>query len=89
MTASVHKYSTLIYEMMARLGIEPGAGVLPQMSLRYAVALRRCKTCRSKKTCQDWLDYGPAMINFAPDFCPNADILFDLQDDQIGPRWFN
>ena len=29
MTAPVHEYSTHIYEMMARLGIEPGAGVLP------------------------------------------------------------
>jgi Family of unknown function (DUF6455) len=89
MTASVHKYSTQIYEMMARLGIEPGAGVLPQMSLRYATALRRCEACRFKKACQDWLDYAPAMVNFAPDFCANADILFDLQYDQTGPRWFN
>jgi hypothetical protein len=83
------KYSIQIYEMMARLGIEPGAGVLPQMSLRYATALRRCETCRSKKACQDWLDYAPAMVNFAPEFCANADILFDLQYDQTGPRWFN
>ena len=60
-----------IYEMMARLGIEPAAGVLPQLSLRYATALRQ-------------LDYAPAMVNFAPDFCRNADILFDLQFDEIG-----
>jgi hypothetical protein len=26
------------------------------------------------------------MVNFAPDFCMNADILFDLQCDQPGPR---
>jgi len=25
------------------------------------------------------------MVNFAPDFCMNADILFDLQYDQAGP----
>ena len=78
--------STHLDEMMARLGIEPR--VLPQMSLRYAVALRRCEACRSKKACQDWLDYAPAMVNFAPDFCANADTLFDLQYDQTG-RWFN
>jgi Family of unknown function (DUF6455) len=89
MTAPVPEYSTHIYEMMARLGIEPGAGVLPQLSLRYATAVRRCENCRSKKACRDWLDYTPAMINFAPDFCSNADVLFDLQCDQTGPRRIN
>jgi len=56
--------STHLYEMMARLGTE--SRVLPQRSLRYAAALRRCEACRSKKACQDWLDYAPAMVNFAP-----------------------
>ena len=86
MTAPVPEYSTHVYEMMTRLGIEPGAGVLPQLSLRYATAVRRCENCRFKKACQDWLDNAPAMVNFAPDFCVNADILFDLQYDQAGPR---
>jgi Family of unknown function (DUF6455) len=86
MQAPLREYSTHIYEMMARLGIEPGAGALPQLSLPYATALRRCEDCRSKKACQDWLDYAPAMVNFAPEFCMNADILFELQYDQAGPR---
>jgi hypothetical protein len=85
MRAPVPEYSMHIYEMMARLGIEPGAGVLPQLSLRYATALRRCENCR----CQDWLDYAPAMVNFAPDFCMNADILFELQYDQPWLRRVN
>jgi hypothetical protein len=89
MTAPLTEYSTHIYEMMARLGIEPGGGVLPQLSLRYATALRRCENCRSKKACQDWLDYAPAMINFAPDFCMNADILFELQYHQPWSRRVN
>jgi hypothetical protein len=89
MTAPAPEYSTHIYEMMARLGIEPGAGVLPQLSLRYATALHRCENCRSKKACQDWLDYAPAMVNFAPDFCMNADILFELQYDQPWSRRVN
>jgi hypothetical protein len=46
MTAPVPEYSTHVYEMMTRLGIEPGAGVLPQFSLRYATAVRRCENCR-------------------------------------------
>jgi hypothetical protein len=29
------------------------------------------------------------MVNFAPEFCINADILFDLQCDQAGPRRIN
>jgi hypothetical protein len=84
MRAPETEYSIHIYEMMARLGIEPGAGVLPRLSLRYATALRRCEYCRSKKACRDWLDYAPAMVNFAPDFCRNADILFELQYDEVG-----
>ena len=86
MMAPAPEYSVHIYAMMARLGIEPDAGVLPQYSLRYAAAFRRCERCRSKKACQDWLDYAPAMVNFAPDFCANADILFELQCDQPGLR---
>ena len=89
MTARADEYSVHIYEMMARLGVDPSAGVLPRFSLRYATALQRCENCRSKKLCQDWLDYAPAMVNFAPDFCMDADILFELQCDQAGARWVN
>jgi hypothetical protein len=86
MAAPTPEYSVHIYAMMVRLGIEPDAGVLPRFSLRYATACRRCELCRSKKACQDWLDYAPTMVNFAPGFCVNADILFELQCDQPGPR---
>jgi len=89
MTAPAQEYSLHIYEMMARLGINPGGGVLPRLSLRYATAVQRCENCRSKKVCQDWLDYAPAMVNFAPDFCMDTDILFELQCDQAGSRWVN
>ncbi len=90
MRAPAGDYSIEICEMMARLGIEPGAGILPRLSLRYATALRRCEDCQSKKACRDWLDYAPpTTVNFAPDFCRNADILFDLQYDQAGPRQVN
>ena len=89
MPAQADEYSMHIYEMMARLGIDPSAGVLPRFSLRHVTALARCENCRSKKACQDWLDYAPAMVNFAPDFCMDADILFELQFDQAGPRWMN
>jgi Family of unknown function (DUF6455) len=89
MTGPRSEYLMPVYEMMARLGIDPGEGVLPQLSMRYATALRRCENCRSKKACRNWLDYAPAMVNFAPDFCANTDILFELQCDQPGPRWLN
>jgi hypothetical protein len=86
MAASVGKHPVYIHEMMERLGIGPEAAVLPGSSLQYATALRRCKLCQFKTSCRDWLDYAPAMVNFAPDFCLNADILFELQYDQPGPR---
>ena len=84
-----NEYPVQIYEMMARLGIEPSAAVLPRLSLRYAAAFQRCVACRSRKVCQDWLDYAPAMVNFAPPFCRNAEILFELQNDYPGPRRVN
>lgn len=72
-----------LYEMMHRLGLEPSDGVLPQFSLRYTTALRRCEACPFKNTCRDWLDHAPASIKLAPQFCPDADILFELQFDQL------
>jgi len=86
MAAPTPEYPVHIYAMMARLGIEPDAGVLPRFSLRHATAFRRCEHCRSKTACHNWLDNAPAMVNFAPDFCVNGDILFELQCDQPGPR---
>jgi hypothetical protein len=69
-------------EMMERLGIEPGAGVVPRLSLSYAIALHRCEACPSKQACRNWLDGMPTSVAFAPCFCPNADIFFELQVDQ-------
>ncbi len=86
MTASAPEHSMPLLAMMTRLGIEPGAGALPQLALRYATALGRCEDCRCKKVCRDWLDGAPAGVNFAPPFCANADILFELKCDQPGPR---
>jgi len=74
-----------VYEMMARLGIEPSGSVLPQLSLRYATAFHRCEACPYKEACRDWLDHMPALVSFAPRFCPDSDILFELQFDQPGP----
>ncbi len=72
----------LIREMMERLAIEPGGGVVPSLSLSYAAALHRCEACTSKQACRDWLDRMPASVAFAPCFCPNADIFFELRVDQ-------
>ena len=69
-------------EMMERLGIEPGGGMAPHLGLSYATALRRCEACPSKEGCRDWLDSMPTSVAFAPRFCPNADIFFELQVDQ-------
>jgi hypothetical protein len=76
-------------EMLERLGIEPGGGVVPHLSLSYATAFHRCEACTSKQACCDWLDSMPASVAFAPRFCPNADIFFELQVDQPGARTDN
>jgi len=67
--------------MMERLGIEPGAGVVPRLGLRYATAFHRCRSCPVKQDCHAWLQSaaGPML---PPDFCPNADILFELVCDE-------
>jgi Family of unknown function (DUF6455) len=69
-------------EMMQRLGIDPASGVLPHFSLSYMTALHRCQACSAKESCRHWLDSTPMSTSFAPQFCPNADILFELQIDK-------
>jgi hypothetical protein len=70
--------------MMQRLGIEPGGGVVPHLSVSYITAFHRCKTCPCKKACRDWLDSMPTPVVLAPRFCPNIDIFLELQVDQPG-----
>jgi hypothetical protein len=73
-----------IRDMMVRLGIDPSGGVVPRLSLRYAAAFQGCAACQSKKTCRDWLDHSPVEVSVVPPFCPSADILSELQFDQLG-----
>ena len=75
---------TYLYEMMQRLGIEPGGGVLPRLSMAYLTAFHRCQTCPVKKACREWLDCMPRSVATAPSFCPNDDILFELRINQPG-----
>jgi len=75
---------TYIYEMMRRLGIEPGEGVVPRLSMAYMTAFHRCETCPAKEACRDWLDSMPRSVSTAPNFCPNDDILFELRINQPG-----
>lgn len=72
-----------VFEMMERLGIEPSSSVTPRSSLTYATAVHRCEACRFSARCRSWLDHAPALIKGAPQFCPDADLLFELQVDQI------
>ena len=82
---ATHKRGPIyVYEMMTRLGIEPGGDALPRLSLRYATAVQRCEECNCKAACRDWLDQMPTLVSLAPHFCPDADILFELRFDQPG-----
>ena len=76
------RQSTDLCRMMEWLGIEPAGGVISRWSLSYATALHRCQACPSKEACHTWLDSIPQAVSFAPRFCPNADILFEMQVDQ-------
>jgi len=80
--APAKRQSIDLCRMMERLGIEPAGGVVSRWSLSYATALHRCQACPCKETCHAWLDSMPIMVNFAPRFCPCADILFEMQVDQ-------
>jgi Family of unknown function (DUF6455) len=73
-----------LHEMMARLGIEPSGSILPRLSLRYATAIHRCEVCTHKEACRDWLDHSTGSVGIPQHFCPDADILFELQFDQPG-----
>ena len=75
---------TYLYEMMQRLGIEPGEGVVPRLSMAYMTAFHRCQTCPVKEACREWLDSIPQSVAAAPSFCPNDDILFELRINQPG-----
>src|SRR5471032_2871889 len=73
---------THICEMMERLGLEPGGGVVPRWSLAYTTAFHRCEGCTNAQSCRDWLVNNAGQVSFAPRFCPNADIFFELQLEQ-------
>ena len=70
-------------EMMRRLDIDPAGAILPRSSLGYFTALHRCEACPCKQACREWLDQMPATLSTPPRFCPNSDILFELQVDGL------
>jgi len=74
---------TYILEMMQRLGIEPGDGVMARLDLSYAAAFRRCESCACKRECRAWFDKAPASPLLAPRFCPNSDVFFELKFDAL------
>ncbi len=83
-TPTPHSQSIYMREMMEHLGIEPGGGTISRLGLSYAAAFHRCEACPSKQACREWLDRMPAAVAFAPRFCPNADIFFELLVDEPG-----
>ena len=86
-TSAIREHQAIhVFEMMERLRIEPSSSITPRSSLTYATAVHRCEDCSYHQTCRYWLDHAPAFITSAPQFCPDADILFELQFDQIRPN---
>lgn len=82
--AKAQNHPPHLWEMMQRLGIDPG--LLPQWSLSCATALHRCQACTHRQACRNWLDAMPASVTLAPSFCPDADLFFEMQVSQPGPH---
>lgn len=66
-----------VYKMMEHLGIESSGGVIPRLGFTYTSAVRTCQKCQSVRVCTEWLEAAHS-TSVAPDFCPNADIFFEL-----------
>jgi Family of unknown function (DUF6455) len=84
MSPTQKRQPTYLCEMLERLGLDPAEGAVPQFSLSHITAFHRCVACPSKPACRDWLDKMPSSVSFAPGFCPNTDILFELQVEHPG-----
>lgn len=80
------RHPLYLIDLMDRLGMDPGEGVIPRLGLSYLTAVHRCEACPAKLECRDWLDSAPKSVPFAPHFCPNIDILFELQVDRPSPN---
>jgi hypothetical protein len=68
-----------VYALMSHLGLDPGAGVVPQFAVAYSAAVRRCRTCDVKADCDAWLAEPRVEGRHVPAFCPCVDILSELQ----------
>lgn len=77
--------SPALFEMMQRLGVDPARRSIAQSELTFLTALHHCQGCESKQQCRHFLDSAPMSFAFAPGFCPNKDLLFEMQFDQAGP----
>ena len=83
-SAVSQRQATYICEMMERLGLEPAAGAIPRLSLSHITAFHRCEACRANAICRAWLDHHPGPLTFAPRFCPNGDIFFEMKFNDPG-----
>jgi hypothetical protein len=78
----VERQARLMGEMMARLGVDPGAAARERRGAALAAASRACLLCGHSGECRQWLD---APGKTAPPFCPNASFFARLGRRE-GPR---
>jgi Family of unknown function (DUF6455) len=62
LTATEHR-PLCVSRMMERLSIDLSGRVVPRLSLLYATALHRCKSCPSTQACCDWFDSVPGSVS--------------------------
>ena len=60
-----------VYKMLARLGIDLGAGAIPRYGL-MSTGVKACRSCSSMAACMASLKSGVPPAAF-PEFCLNAD----------------
>ena len=75
-------HRTYICEMMECLGYRAGRRCRAASKLKLHDRVPPVRSLPSKQACRTWLDELPQLVTFAPRFCPNGDILFELQVNQ-------
>ncbi len=74
--------SANIGEVMERLGIDAETAIEDEFGRNLAAVIRSCQLCPSVVRCSEWLARAPVAVHQAPAFCPYAERLELLADEQ-------
>ena len=66
---------TLMDDMMEGCGVDVLEIIRRDRGQSFAEARARCRSCRSARTCREWLLAPGEEFTSPPDFCPNASLF--------------